>query len=371
MDVLEQWNALPEDMRGMIVRIALALLVLALIWVLRRALTWIIVTPLRRLAQRSDSHWDDMLMDTIVVPARLLVIALGLAIGIQIIQLDTDAMMFVDRVIRTLVIMALFWAGYRLVDVLAPSSNRLFRITGLTIQDRLLPFARTAAKLVLLAFSLIIIIQEWGYDVSGLVAGLGLGGLAFSLAAQDTVSNLFGFTTIVGDTPFTVGEFIATPDVTGTVEHVGVRSTRIRQLDQAYVTVPNSKLANSVVTNWSRLRKRWINFTLGMTYDTTADQMETLLERLTEMLQAREQVDPSSVQVLFATFNDSSLDVLIRCYVYLPDWLEWMQEKEKVNLAILRIVDELGLSIAFPSRSVYIETMPHLPNPYLPTEEKS
>lgn len=360
MDLLEQWNTLPDDVRGLIVRIALALLVLALIWLLRRVLTWIIITPLRRLAKRSGGTWDDVLLDTILVPMRLLIIALGLAIGVQIIQLDGDSTAFVDQLIRTLIIMALFWAGYRIVDVLAPSSNRLFRVTGLTIQERLLPFARTAAKLVLLAIGLIIIIQEWGYDVSGLVAGLGLGGLAFSLAAQDTVSNLFGFTTIVGDTPFVVGEMIATPDVTGIVEHVGVRSTRIRQLDQAYVTVPNNTLANSVVTNWSRLRKRWINFTLGMTYATTADQMETLLERLTEMLKSREKVDPSSVQVLFNTFNDSSLDVLIRCYVYLPDWLEWMQEKQQINLAIMRIVDELGLSIAFPSRSVYIETMPNL-----------
>ncbi|MCB9453710.1 MAG: mechanosensitive ion channel family protein [Anaerolineaceae bacterium] len=358
MDLLEQWQALPQNTRDIIVRVALGVLVLVLVWLLRRGLTWLIIAPLRRLAKRSGGKWDDVLLDTIMTPARLLIIALGLAIGVQIIQLDTDTVTFVDHVIRMLIIMALFWAGYRLVDVLAPSSNRLFRITGLTIQERLLPFARTAAKLILLAIGLIIVIQEWGYDVSGLVAGLGLGGLAFSLAAQDTVSNLFGFTTIVGDTPFVVGEFIATPDVTGIVEHVGVRSTRIRQLDQGYVIVPNSKLANSVVTNWSRLRKRWINFTVGVTYDTTADQMETLLERLTEMLKARESVDPGSVQVLFDTFNSSSLDILIRCYIYLPDWLAWMQEKQQINLEIMRIVDDLGLSMAFPSRSVYIEAMP-------------
>ncbi|MBZ0278210.1 MAG: mechanosensitive ion channel family protein [Anaerolineae bacterium] len=369
MNLAEQWTALPADVRGMIVRVALALLVLALVWVLRRALTWVLVAPLRRLAQRSGTRWDDVVLDTILVPARLMIIALGLAIGIQIIQLDRDATLFVDHVIRTLIIMALFWGTYRLVDMLAPSSNHLFRITGLTVQDRLLPFIRTSAKLILLSFGLIIVIQEWGYDVSGLVAGLGLGGLAFSLAAQDTVSNLFGFTTIVGDTPFVVGDMIATADVTGFVEQVGVRSTRIRQLDQAYVTVPNSRLANSVVTNWSRLRKRWINFTLGITYAATADQLETLIERLTAMLKARDKVEASSVQVLFDNFNESSLDILIRCYVYLPDWLEWMQEKQQINLAIMRIVDELGLSIAFPSRSIYIEAMPERVNPI--TEEKS
>src|SRR3982751_4471798 len=127
----------------------------------------------------------------------------------------------------------------------------------------------SATKTILMALALVIIIQEWGYDVSGLVAGLGLGGLAFSLAAKDTVENLFGFTTIVSDQPFVVGEFIKSNDIEGTVEHVGIRSTRIRQQDQSYVIVPNSKLASAPILNWSRLNKRWYNTTLRVSYNAT------------------------------------------------------------------------------------------------------
>src|SRR5262249_35855949 len=132
-------------------------------------------------------------------------------------------------------------------------------------------------KLLFIVLAVLVIVQEWGYDPSGLIAGLGIGGLAISLAAQDTVKNLFGFTTIVGDQPFTVGDFIKTADVEGTVEHVGVRSTRIRRQDQAYVTVPNSVLANSAILNWSRLSKRWIDMTLRITYDASRSDILKLL----------------------------------------------------------------------------------------------
>jgi MscS family membrane protein len=199
--------------------------------------------------------------------------------------------------------------------------------------------------------------------VSGLVAGLGLGGLAFSLAAQDTVKNLFGFTTIVGDRPFVVGDFIKTPDVEGTVEHVGVRSTRIRQQDQAYVTVPNSTLANSAILNWSRLSKRWVNMTLRITYDADREHIEQLLERLREMLKSREHVDSDTVLVRLINFGDFGMENLVRCYITLADWGEFTQERESINLEILKIVEELGLHIAFPGRPVYVGTSNTPPNP--------
>src|SRR5262249_22476726 len=151
-------------------------------------------------------------------------IAFGLLIGAEILNVDVTTSVFVVHLARVFIIIAALLAAYSIVDALAPSSNRLFRLTGLTINERLLPFMRTAIKLVLVAVAVVIIIQEFGYDVSGLVAGLGLGGLAFSLAAKDTVENLFGFTTIVSDQPFIVGEFIKTGDIEGTVEHVGIRS---------------------------------------------------------------------------------------------------------------------------------------------------
>ena len=166
-------------------------------------------------------------------------------------------------------------------------------MTGLNIEERLLPFIRNGLRVLMGIIAFVIILQEWQFDVGGLVAGLGLGGLGVSLASQDRAGNLFAFTTIVGDGPLINGEYIVTPDVAGIVEGVGIRYMRVRRLNQAQVSIPNSKLTDSPITNWSRLHKRRMNLTLGVTYSTTSDQMRALLNRLDEMLKGRERSIPS------------------------------------------------------------------------------
>jgi MscS family membrane protein len=261
-------------------------------------------------------------------------------------EVDPSLNLFIVRLARSLVIVAIFLALARLIDLLAPSSNRLFAITGMAIQERLLPFYRTAFKLIAGAIALVIIIQEWGYDVTGLIAGLGLGGLAVSLAARDTIENLFGFSAIVGDSPFIVGEVIKTGDIEGTVERVGIRSTRIRQLDQSLVTIPNSKLVGAPVLNWSRLSRRWVNFTLRIPRTISHSQMEHLLEQLRLLLKEREHVDADSVLVRFVNFGETALEVLVRAYITLPEWGDFTAEKEAINLDILKLLEELNIVLA-------------------------
>lgn len=360
MDVFQLWRQLPPEVSNNILRVLLAVVVLLLAWLMRRMLTWIIVAPLRRRTRGTRYEGIGLLVDVVTPSVRLLVIVLGILIGAAILEVDYETVIFLRNFIRTLIILAAFTALYNLVDILAPSSPRLFRLTGMTIPERLLPFARTASKLTLLVLAIVIILREWGYDVSGLIAGAGLAGLAFSLAAQDTIANLFGFTTIVGDQPFVVGEFIKTPDVEGTVEHVGVRSTRIRQPNQAYVTIPNSKLAQSVILNWSRLSKRWLDLTLQITKSSSGEQIQALIDRTRAMLLERDLVQKDSVLVNFVDFGDSGLKILVRCYILLPDWGKYTAEKERIYLEIMKIVEDLGLAIAFPGRSVYIENAPFL-----------
>jgi len=312
----------------------------------------LVISPLHGLAKRTESGWDDVVLHIVTVPARVIIIAIGLIVGAEILNVDVTTSLFVVHMARVFIIIAVLMAAYQIVDALAPSSNRLFRLTGLTINERLLPFMRTAIKLILIALALVIIIQEWGYDVSGLVAGLGLGGLAFSLAAKDTVENLFGFTTIVGDQPFMVGEFIKTADVEGTVEHVGIRSTRVRQPDQSYVTVPNSKLASSPILNWSRLSKRWYNTTLRIAYSASRQEIIELTTRIHAMLASREKVQTDSIVVNFINFGDFGLEILVRCYINLADWPSFTNERETINLEIMRIIEELGLKIGFPARAL-------------------
>lgn len=356
-DYIPFFDQLPFEVREWVLRIGVALIIFFLVLVLRRVLTWILLAPFRAIAQRTINKVDDTILHVVEDAAGYIIVAIALLLSAQVIYLGNTEAVFLGRLARTLIIVGVAVALYRTI-ALVEQDSRVFNATGLNIDAQLYPFIRTALRIVLVAVAGVIIIQEWGYNVSGLVAGLGLGGLAFSLAAQDTVSNLFGFSTIVGDRPFVVGEYIITKDGEGIVERVGVRSTRIRTLDQSLIIVPNSTLANSAVTNWSRVVFRRYNFTIGLTYATDSRQMQALLENIREMLSERPLVRNDSIVVRFTEFGASSLDVLVRCNVDTPYWNDWAAEREQINLAIMDIVEAHGLSFAFPSRSVYLESMP-------------
>ena len=347
---------LPEILRIELARVLLVVGAFGIIWLLRSFVAWLISKPIKLLLDRAGQNGADGTIRNIVIgPTNNLLLALALDVGARILEVDASVMTFIIHVSRTLVIVAIALAIYRLAQIVVISRRRLLILTGLAIDEALLPFIRTGVQLIALALALVIIIQEWGYDVTGLIAGLGLGGLALSLAAQDTLANLFGFAAIISDRPFVVGEYVKTKDVEGLIERVGLRSTRVRQLDQALVAVPNSMLAASSILNWSRLARRRIDLTLGVTYKTRPDQMEALLSRLRALLADRETVESESVVVYFVDFGQSALNILVRCYVNIADWREFTAEKERILLDIMRVVDNLNLQIAFPSQSLYVE----------------
>ena len=360
LDQLPILGDLPPEIRDPIVRILILIVVLALVWISRRLLTWIVVAPLRRLTNKTPTPTDDNILNAMIMPVRVVIIAIALILSTSILLTsDQSFTQFLQTLARSLIIFAGMVATYRLVDLLFPTSRQLLSLTGINLEERLIPYMRVAIKVTIIAIGAVMILQEFGFDVSGLIAGLGLGSLGLTLAAQDTVANLFGFVSIVGDRPFDVGDYIVTPDAEGVVEHVGVRSTRIRHLDQGLQIMPNNKLANSPITNWSRLHKRRVDFMLGVSYSTTSEQLRILIERIRALLLEHPKVQEDSVTVLFIKFNDSSLDILVRSYLLIPDWGEFNEEKGYLQMGIMDMVDEMNLSIAFPSTSLYIEDLPN------------
>ena len=336
-------------------RLILVLIVFAVIWLFRSLVMWILARPLERLVSRAGrADLTEPVRHTIAPPTRYLLLALWLDLSARIMELHPTLMNVVHHITRTLVIVALALLLYRVINSMVYSRNRLLTLTGVVIEERLIPFVRTGLQLLVWAIVLVIIIQEWGYDVSGLIAGLGLGGLALSLAAQDTLSNIFGFTALVGDRPFVVGDYVKTKDVEGVIEHVGLRSSRVRQLNQAVVTVPNSMLAAAAILNWSRLSKRQIDMTLNISYDSNADSVQKLLADIRAYLLEHENVEADSVVVFLINLGSSSLEVLVRCYLRLEDWKTFTAAKEGILLEIMRMVERLGLHIAFPRSALYI-----------------
>ena len=336
-------------------RLILAAFTLVLIYLLRRFMLSIIERSIRGLLVRIRLPQVEAIIATLLAPIQFLMVALALYISVQILTPDVQTTRFITTLTRSIVIVSGIVALFRILEILLLESRRLSSILGFTVEERLLPVLRTGVRIIIFVIAVIILMGEWGVNVSGLIASLGIVGLAFSLAAQDTVSNLFGFSMIVGDRPFLLGEFIRVGEIEGTVEKIGVRSTRIRKPDRGMITVPNSILASSAV---ERFMRRRIQFTLGVSYATTADQMETLLVTLRDMLSQREQVVQETVAVYFTEFGDSALNIIIRCDVTSRDWRELLIEREQVNLAVMRIVADMGLSIAFPTQSIYIESLP-------------
>ena len=222
----------------------------------------------------------------------------------------------------------------------------------------LFPFIAKTIRLIIVALAITIIAEKWGYNIQGFVTGLGLGGLAFALAAKDAASNLIAGIFIILDKPFTIGDWITSDTLEGSIEEISFRTTKIRTVDHALIIVPNSKLTNEAVTNFSRRGKRRVKLSLELTYRTSRDKLEICVDKIRELLENHSQVSKEGILVRFDKFNSSSLDILICFFTETPDFDEYFKIKENVNFNIMDILQQEGVSMAFPSTSVYLESLP-------------
>lgn len=352
--MLIDWNNLSALVGDILIRLPLILGALVVLIVIRSLITRILLRLLIRLFSRATNTdtLETTLRKLLIVPVNYLLIAALIDVFARIYEIMPPISTLIFQVTRTLVLVAALVFFLRLINVLVSTRGGLFRFTGVLIEESLLPFARTGLQLLVVLIGAAVIVATWGYDISGLIAGLGIGGLAISLAAQDTLSNLFGFTALVSDRPFHVGEYIKTPDVEGTVEQVGIRSTRVRQMNQALVSIPNSKLAASTILNWSRLSKRQIDFTLVIHYNTPSNKLDQLLAAIREHLSQHDSVDSASVVVYLIKLSAQGIEILVRCYLNITDWTAFTAEKERILLDLMRVIESLDIAFALPYQPV-------------------
>lgn len=339
-------------------RLVAACIIIVFSFFLRKFFVNLIMSLLKKITQRTKTTLDDELVQAIDPPARLLVVAMGFFIALSLIGIPFDGQSFTGHVLRTIVAFTVFWTLYRAGDILARLFERIAKRTRTTLDDLLIPYITKGVKIIVVIIGISAIAKEWNYDLGALLTGLGLGGLAFALAAQETVANFFGGLTIMVDKPFQIGDWIQTPDIEGTVEDIGFRSTRIRTFAQALVTVPNSGLAKSNITNWSKMGKRRITFKLNLTYETKAHQAENLLARIRSMLEKHPGIHPDTIFVYFDSFGEKGLELFLYFFTKTTVWKEYLEIREDVNLKLMHILDELGLKLAYPSMSVYMEEKP-------------
>ena len=213
-------------------------------------------------------------------------------------------------------------------------------------------FFENIYKVLVVVFAGIAALDQLGVPVSGLLTGAGVAGLAISLAAQSTLSSLIAGITLVLEHPFGIGDYIILSSVEGTVEDISFRSTRIRNLDNVVITIENSKVCAEYIQNANQRTSRLWQFTLGLTYDTTEEQIQRVTQDLTQLLQDQPTVQPNGVTVTLDKFNDSSLDILVRVYLTTLPYADYLKERHRLNLLIMQTVKNAGCEFAFPTTTV-------------------
>ncbi len=221
--------------------------------------------------------------------------------------------------------------------------------------DLLVPMFRTALRIVLGILAVFMGSKIFHYDVTHLIAGLGIGSLAVALAAKDTIENLFGSVTVVIDRPFHIGDWVVIGDTEGTVEKLGFRSTRIRTFYDSQVSVPNSKLISAVVDNMGQRVYRRIKTYLSLTYQTPPDKISAFCEGIRELIRQHPYTRKDYYHVYFNQFNASSLDVLLYCFLQVEDWAMELRERERLFLDIIRLAEELGVEFAYPTQTLFMQ----------------
>ncbi|MDG1517827.1 MAG: mechanosensitive ion channel family protein [Flavobacteriales bacterium] len=314
---------------------------------------WILSKIISKLTSKTKTKLDDLLLDSLEEPLALVLGAIGVWKSIDWLGLSAVSQGRIDKILFVVLLGFIAWAITRTIEALIDHYLvPVIEKSESDLDDQLLPILRKALKVTVWIMAIIIGFNNAGYDVGAIVAGLGIGGLAFALAAQDSVKNLFGGFTIFIDKPFTIRDRIKISGFDGSVEEIGIRSTRIRTLDGRMVTIPNSKFSESAIENISSEPSRKVALNLGLTYGTSSAGVKEAMELLKGIVKSKNVV-PDKVFVGFNAFNDSSLNII--CVYYISPGADILGVQTEINLEILENFANAKLEFAFPTQTLFIE----------------
>lgn len=292
-------------------------------------------------------------------PLRIFFGILGIYIAILFLKQPlniSDEVMKVVATIFKIISVIVFAKGF--AESLTPKSSFVKRIkerNTKNVEDSMLDFILKIARALIYIIAGFIVITLLGINLNGLVAGLGIGGVIVTLAAQDTAKNLFGGMVIFIDKPFSVGDWIEMSPFEGTVEDITFRSTRVRTFENSLVNIPNSVISNSSIINWSKMEKRRYKTNLCIQIDTPLEKLEKFEKRVKEMLQEREGIYDDSIIVKFDEIKDNGINILVCSYTDSIDYPSYLAEKENINCKIMKILREENIELAYDTKTVYVK----------------
>lgn len=301
-----------------------------------------------KLSRKAPTNFLTHVFESFEKPVQWLFIIIGVYVSAKYFPYFNEANPMFQNILSSSVIFIICWGLYNLSSAANLLLTRVNKRLDIEIDEILIPFLSKAIRVVIVAIGLTVILQEFNYNISGFVTGLGIGGLAVSLAAKDALANLLGGVVIITEKPFSIGDWIMTPSVEGTVEGISFRSTQVRTFAQALVTVPNATLANEPITNWSKMNKRQITFNIKVTYDTPREKLENVVKEIDTLLRNHSEIDQEAITVAFDQYLESGLSIYMNFFTKTTVYKEYIKIKEELNLKIIDILEKEEITIAIP-----------------------
>ncbi|HWE49448.1 MAG TPA: mechanosensitive ion channel family protein [Bryobacteraceae bacterium] len=317
--------------------IALAGMAVAL-WFIAGGVSWLVLRTLRSVAG----------VQAFLGPSRLLLMMAGFRLALELAPPSTIPRLILERLVQLIFVLGLAWGASIVIDFFAGRWHARLDPRVQAVSYSVLPLGRQVIKLGLYLFALLSVLAAWGYNTSTILAGLGVGGLAVALAAQKTIENLFGGVSVIGDRPVLVGDVCRFGDRTGTVMHIGLRSTRLRTPERTVISVPNGQFSTMTLENISGRDKIWFHPTLNLRRDTTSIQLSQVLDSCRDVLAGEPKVETGQIPVRFIGVGAYSLDVEINAYVKTADYDEFLAVQQRLLLKLLKAVEDAGTALAIP-----------------------
>ena len=329
---------------------------LALAWavggiIVARILYKVVGRLARKLTAKTRSNLDDLIVDKLEEPLVLALTIIALRTGYGQLTFGDSMDLFVDSAMKVAYALNITWGIARLVDAVIMNFFIPYTLSKESaMMDHFGPILRKGLRSSIWVFGLIMALNNAGYDVGALIAGVGIGGLAMAMAAKDFVSNIFGGITVFVDKPFQVGDRVQIEGYDGTIEEIGIRSTRLRTLAGRMVIIPNFKFTDSFVENVTNEPSRKISLALGLTYDTTPEKIEEAMNILKAIIAERKETLEQEPVIWFESFGDFSLNIKMIYYIQREG--HWAYSPSEVNMEVLKRFNAAGLDFAFPTQTL-------------------
>ena len=357
ISVYKQFPILGQDIFGVTYgQILVAIALFILIMFIRPLFVSTLIKFVLKLTTKTKTKYDERIVRNLKEPLKFLFLILGLYAFVSILYIQNR---FVGLALSSLAMYNLFWIIYSIVEAIQGVVYKSMNKVSGELSDSLSKFILRIIYILIWVVGASAILSLWGVNVTALLASLGLGGLAFALAAKDTAANLFGSIAILLDKSIKIGDWVKVDGVEGIVEDIGMRTTKIRTFYKSLVVVPNQIVANSHIENFSKRSTRRILMRLGLTYDTSSEQIESIIKDIKSLLKSHQGIaQDETMLVNFDNFGDSAKEIFIYTFTDTSVWQEYLNIKEDIAYKIDEIVSKNGSSFAFPSQSLYIESIP-------------